>query len=89
MALMCAAKLIAESCELIDRDESHVPQVVFDKLRPSFYSYRSKDGGQYFDSVAMTTKGFGLSTDDCEKLRKHAPLKSRRLAAAAKAVLSR
>lgn len=89
IAVIGAAMLLGENCGLIEQGDKFVPQSIFDKLRPSFYSYKSKDGGQFFDSVAVTTKGFILSSiHDKEAVRRVAPVSSRRKAAAAKAVLT-
>jgi len=67
------------------------------KENPKFYSYKSKDSGQYFDSVAFTGSGEGLPDQSSlsfseawqkrHGLKTHA--KSKRLAAAAKAVMTK
>jgi hypothetical protein len=86
-----AALLIAAACNEMwyDRPRSSaVPQDVFDRMRPSFYSYRSMDSGQYFDSVAITTKDFRIEQSK-RWIASLAPQMSRNKASAAKAVLTR
>jgi hypothetical protein len=72
----------------IDREERFIPGEIFEKMRPSFYSYKSQDSGQYFDSIAITTKDFRI-VESKEWVASLAPLASRRKAAAAKAVLTK
>jgi hypothetical protein len=67
---------------------SVVPHAVFENLQPSFYSYKSKDSGQWFDSVALTTKAFRIH-ETKEWVASLAPADSRRKAAAAKAILTK
>ena len=85
------ALLIASACNEMcyNRQRSSVvPRDVFDRLQPSFYSYRSRDSGQYFDSVAITTKDFKIEQSK-QWVASLAPQHSRNKAAAAKAILTR
>ena len=87
LSAMLLAWACAEMWYGIDRDARLIPDDLFAKMRPSFYSYKSSDGGQYFDSVAITTKDFRIEQSK-PWIAGLAPIDSRRKAAAAKAVLT-
>jgi hypothetical protein len=88
LAAVILGWMCAEDWYGIDRERKFIPAEVFDKMKPSFHSYRSKDSGQYFDSVAITTKDFRIH-EAKDWVQSLAPQASRRKAAAAKAVLTR
>lgn len=88
LATMLLAWTCAEMWYGIDREERFIPGDLFQKMKPSFYSYKSTDSGQYFDSVALTTKDFRIE-ESRDWVTSLAPPSSKRKAAAAKAVLTR
>jgi hypothetical protein len=88
LAAVLLGWMCAEDWYGIDRGRRFIPEDLFGKMKPSFYSYRSKDSGQYFDSIAITTKDFQIQ-ETKEWIKSIAPQASRRKAAAARAVLAR
>jgi len=88
IAISIAGKLINELYYGASREDYFVPDKIWDKLRPSYYSYKSKDGGQFFDSVAVSCGDFGLTDSGKKFFRMQAPEKSKRKAAAAKALMT-
>jgi hypothetical protein len=90
LLLLFAGAVISEMWLGTEKGSRFVPDELFNYMKPSFYSYRSVDSGQYFDSVAVTTKDFRLGGGKAEmdRLRTYAPVDSRRKAAAAKALLT-
>jgi hypothetical protein len=68
---------------------AEVVEVVASSLRPAFYSYRSKDSGQYFDSCAWTNmQGVAEGMKESKLADTRRCRKSRRKSAAAKALLT-
>lgn len=85
--------------------DEHTSRLIFHALmlrcKPCFYSYRSKDSGQWFDSVAFTSPcsymGWGKENNQSNQARKdigslmdaaEIPTGSKRKAAAAKAIMT-
>lgn len=70
---------------------NRVTNRIADEMRPRFYSYRSVDSGQYFDTVVVTAYNNSKHADKLvrEQIRNMAPKKSRQRTAAARAVLTR
>lgn len=74
----------------------HIPHSFFDDIgsaiRPAYYSYRSKDGGQWFDSIAWTNprsqRGSLLSSEWGKLADSKRCNASNRKAAAAKAIIT-
>lgn len=60
------------------------------EMMPRYYSYQSKDSGQYFDTVVVTSNIFSryTSVEIRKRERLSAPKASRQRAAAAKAILT-
>lgn len=58
------------------------------KCNPMYYSYRSKDGGQYFDSIVFNSESLNVIDTNFDSIKKAVKKESRQKSAAAKAILT-
>jgi len=87
--------LLAQSCardfgseENLDNGFTYIPQWIVQKFKPCFYSYKSKDGNQWFDSVAITTAWLGANMEMRDIAKETVPKKQLQRAAAVKALIT-
>lgn len=91
MACFVVALAVAKEFKLVREDEDGNTRLngkVLEAFRPAFYSYKSKNGGQVFDSVAISTDWLEADMPMHDVAKKMVSKQQRNRAAAAKAILT-
>lgn len=93
ISLAYVSRLVAEAWYGVNPGQKMLPADVsedmFQAMKPEYESYKSKDGGNYFDSIVLTTAAFRLQGGEAKRLEGWASAEARSRAGAAKACLTK